>query len=258
MKNLDTLLHCVCNKQIKMEKKWGSNRSVDLKRMCPQQKARYLAYAEPSKEIQAWMAACHKRIHSRLAHEREKAWGKNPLQDLDSKLHQDTLIGQLKAAEARNRIRQMTLHCHNLKAIKQMAHHISCSMGSLVAAERHLWLNLSGMGDKDKVSLLDTPVKLSSLFSGAVNAMQEVLDRFRKAKQKTAAFSQFFPRLVKFIQASMSGAQANTSAREAQKMSVVAHLPPRRARETRWPQSQPSSKPDLRMIINAKQTKKRS
>ncbi|XP_053500429.1 uncharacterized protein LOC128619928 isoform X5 [Ictalurus furcatus] len=115
LKNLDTLLHCVCNKQIKMEKKWGSNRSVDLKRMCPQQKARYLAYAEPSKEIQAWMAACHKRIHSRLAHEREKAWGKNPLQDLDSKLHQDTLIGQLKAAEARNRIRQMTLHCHNLK-----------------------------------------------------------------------------------------------------------------------------------------------
>lgn len=98
-----------------MEKKWGSNRSVDLKRMCPQQKARYLAYAEPSKEIQAWMAACHKRIHSRLAHEREKAWRKNPLQDLDSKLHQDTLIGQLKAAEARNRIRQMTLHCHNLK-----------------------------------------------------------------------------------------------------------------------------------------------
>ncbi|XP_034168091.2 protein LKAAEAR1-like [Pangasianodon hypophthalmus] len=98
-----------------MEKKCGNKKSVDLKRMCPQQKARSLAYAEPSKEVQAWMAASHQRVLSRLAHEREKAWEKNPFQDLDSKLRHDTLIGQLKAAEARNRIRQMRLQCHNLK-----------------------------------------------------------------------------------------------------------------------------------------------
>lgn len=98
-----------------MEKKRGNKKSVDLKRMCPQQKARFLAYAEPSKEVQAWMAASHQRVVSRLAHVREKAQEKNPLQDLDSKLHHDTLIGQLKAAEARNRIRQMRQECHNLK-----------------------------------------------------------------------------------------------------------------------------------------------
>ncbi|XP_060792654.1 protein LKAAEAR1-like [Neoarius graeffei] len=98
-----------------MEKKWGNKNSVDLKKMCPQQKARYLAYAEPSKEVQAWMAASHQRVVSRLAHLKEKAQGKNSVQDLDSKLHHDTLIGQLKAAEARNRIRQMRQQCHNLK-----------------------------------------------------------------------------------------------------------------------------------------------
>lgn len=100
-----------------MEKKCGNKKSVDLKRMCPQQKARYLAYAEPSKEVQAWMAASHQRVLSRLAHEREKVWRGNPLQHLDSKLHHDTLIGQLKAAEARNRVRQMRLKCDNLKVL---------------------------------------------------------------------------------------------------------------------------------------------
>lgn len=98
-----------------MEKKRGNKKSVDLKRMCPQQKARNLAYAEPSKEVRAWMAASQQRVFSILAHERKKAWENNPLQELDSKLHHDTLIGQLKAAEARNRIRQMRLQCHNLK-----------------------------------------------------------------------------------------------------------------------------------------------
>ncbi|KAF7695988.1 protein LKAAEAR1-like isoform X2 [Silurus meridionalis] len=98
-----------------MEKKRRSKKSVDLKRMCPQQKARILAYAEPSKEVRAWMAASQQRIHSRLAHEKEKVSRENPLQDMESKLHNDTLTGQLKAAEARNRIRQMRLKCHNLK-----------------------------------------------------------------------------------------------------------------------------------------------
>lgn len=98
-----------------MEKKWNNKKSVDLKRMCPQQKARYLVYAEPSKEVQAWMAASHQRVLSRLAHEKEKAWGSNSLQDQNSKLTHDTLTGQLKAAEARDRIHQMRLKCHTLK-----------------------------------------------------------------------------------------------------------------------------------------------
>lgn len=98
-----------------MENKWGNKKSAVLKSMCAQQKARHQAYAEPSKEVRTWMAASQQRIISRLANERQNVLEINRFQDLDSKLHHDTLIGQLKAAEARNRIRHLRLQCHNLK-----------------------------------------------------------------------------------------------------------------------------------------------
>ncbi|KAL6482714.1 hypothetical protein MHYP_G00075860 [Metynnis hypsauchen] len=92
--------------------------------MCPQQRARHLAYAEPSKEVKGWMAAAKQRVRARPAQERTES-EKNPQHDSDSKLHQDVLIGQLKAEEARSRIRQKRLHEQNLRAqeIKLM---ISC------------------------------------------------------------------------------------------------------------------------------------
>ncbi|XP_017334774.3 BMP/retinoic acid-inducible neural-specific protein 3 [Ictalurus punctatus] len=101
--------------------------------------------------------------------------------------------------------------------------------------------------DKDKVSLLDSPVEPSGLFDVAVNAID---NRFCETKQQMVAFSQFLPRHVESIWESTSGA---SSAREAQKESVVAHLPPRRARGTKKSLLQPASRPDLRMIINAQQ-----
>lgn len=112
-----------------MEKKWENKKSVDLKRMCPQQKARDLAYAEPSKEVQAWIAASHQRILSRLNQEKEKMWAKHRPQGLDEKLKHDTLIGQLKAAEARNRIRQMRLQCQNMKVSNFPAISVCPAMG---------------------------------------------------------------------------------------------------------------------------------
>lgn len=98
-----------------MENKCGNKKGAVLKSMCPQQKARHQAYAEPSKEVRAWMAASQQRIISRLAKEKQNALEKNHFQDLDLKLHHGTLIGQLKAAEARNRIHHLRLQCHNLK-----------------------------------------------------------------------------------------------------------------------------------------------
>ncbi|KAL0175449.1 hypothetical protein M9458_027779, partial [Cirrhinus mrigala] len=41
------------------------------------------------------------------------------------------------------------------------------SMAALVAAERHLWLTLSDMKEKDRVLLLDTPLMPSGLFGNA-------------------------------------------------------------------------------------------
>lgn len=100
-------------------------------------------------------------------------------------------------------------------------------MGSLITTEMHLWLNLSGMGDKNKVSLLDTSDTPSGLFGSMVNS---IINRFWETKQQTASVSQFLPHRVEFPQATMSGARASTNVREAHKVSVVAHHPLQKAR----------------------------
>ncbi|KAI2642464.1 Lamina-associated polypeptide 2, isoform alpha [Labeo rohita] len=79
----------------------------------------------------------------------------------------------------------------SLRATKQTAHSISRSMTAMVAAERHLWLNLTGIKDRDKIFLLDAPVSTSGLFGDSVNT---VVTRFREAKRHTEAFDQFLPR----------------------------------------------------------------
>ncbi|KAL0164602.1 hypothetical protein M9458_040355, partial [Cirrhinus mrigala] len=59
----------------------------------------------------------------------------------------------------------------SLRATKETARAIGRSMASLVAAERHLWLTLSDMKEKDRVFLLDAPLSPSGLFGDAVNAV---------------------------------------------------------------------------------------
>ncbi|XP_035236831.1 protein LKAAEAR1-like isoform X2 [Anguilla anguilla] len=99
----------------------GSVTAAELKRMCPQQRARYLAYEEPSKEVQKVMSVTNQRLCARKAEARKnQETAQN--EDLEKK-RQDTLIGQLKAAEARNRIRHMRLRYQNrrptaLKAVR--------------------------------------------------------------------------------------------------------------------------------------------
>lgn len=60
-----------------------------------------------------------------------------------------------------------------------------------VAKERHLWLNLSGIKEKDKVFLLDALLPPSGLFSDTVNT---VINRFQHARKQSVAFQQFLPR----------------------------------------------------------------
>lgn len=56
--------------------------------------------------------------------------------------------------------------------------------------ERHLWLSLLGIREKEKSILLDTPISPSGLFSDAVST---VFDRFQAAKKQSEAFWQFIP-----------------------------------------------------------------
>ncbi len=50
---------------------------------------------------------------------------------------------------------------------------------SLATAERHLWLNLTDIREKEKAFLLDRQISSSGLFGDAVNA---VVDKFRAPK----------------------------------------------------------------------------
>ncbi|KAL0168323.1 hypothetical protein M9458_036545, partial [Cirrhinus mrigala] len=59
------------------------------------------------------------------------------------------------------------------------------SMAAMVVAERHLWLTLSDMNEKDRVFLLDAPLESSGLFGHAVNS---VISRYQEARKQAAAF----------------------------------------------------------------------
>ncbi|KAI2645311.1 Transposon Ty3-G Gag-Pol polyprotein [Labeo rohita] len=77
-----------------------------------------------------------------------------------------------------------------LRATKETARAIGRSMAALVAAERHLWLTLSDMKEKDRVFLLDAPLSPSGLFGNSVNS---VVDRYQEARKQAAAFQRFLP-----------------------------------------------------------------
>ncbi len=74
-----------------------------------------------------------------------------------------------------------------LRATKHTARAVGRSM---VAAERHLWLNLTEFREREKVFLMDAPISQSGLFWEAVSA---VVDKFRSAKTQSAA-EQSLPR----------------------------------------------------------------
>ncbi len=70
-----------------------------------------------------------------------------------------------------------------LRATKHTARAVGRSMVASVAAERHLWLNLTEIREKENVFLMDAPISQSGLFGEAVSA---VVDKFRSAKTQSA------------------------------------------------------------------------
>ncbi len=78
-----------------------------------------------------------------------------------------------------------------LRATKHTARAVGRSMAASVAAERHLWLNLTEIREREKVFLMDAPISQSGLFGEAVSA---VVDKFRSAKTQSVALKQFMQR----------------------------------------------------------------
>ncbi|CAM4674709.1 unnamed protein product [Leuciscus chuanchicus] len=115
----------------------------------------------------------------------------------------------------------------SLRATKETAPAIGRSMVALVATERHLWLNLSGIGDKDRACLLDAPVSPSGLFGDGVN---NVVDRFQEAKRQSAAFKELIPRRRSRSRGSAARGQSHEAAASSshlrQRESVASRAPP--------------------------------
>ncbi|KAK3576950.1 hypothetical protein CHS0354_017625 [Potamilus streckersoni] len=108
---------------------WKKIDPQTFKKLNPQQKSRYLAYEDPPKEITEAQQSVQKRLR-----EEKKQYKQDhapPTQEeVMEKEKQEKLIGQLKAAEARNRLRIMRLRYQANRA-QEIGHLISCQPTAL-------------------------------------------------------------------------------------------------------------------------------
>ncbi|MGL4479963.1 MAG: hypothetical protein ACRCVK_17290 [Aeromonas veronii] len=96
-----------------------------------------------------------------------------------------------------------------LHATKETAKGVGRSMAALVATERHLWLNLSDIRDRDKAALMDAPLSPVGLFGDAVTT---VVERFQETKKQSAAFQRFLPRRSKVPAETVKREQSRSAA----------------------------------------------
>ncbi|KAK3545899.1 hypothetical protein QTP70_016590 [Hemibagrus guttatus] len=130
-----------------------------------------------------------------------------------------------------------------LCATKQTARYIGHSMAALVATERHLWLNLMGIKDRDKSFLLDAPISPQGLFC------------HQELKRQLAAFKEFNSRCSENPGLS-SSLTCPPPDREEKKASVAhAPLPKYRKAGQRVRAQTHQMRPDLRMVISASVSK---
>ncbi|CAH1774596.1 unnamed protein product [Owenia fusiformis] len=102
-----------------------------LRKMAPQLKSRYQAYEEPPKEI----SDAQKEVKKRLRELKKKQTLANmptPQDEIQEQDKHEKLIGQLKAAEARNRLRIMRLRYQANRA-QEVNHLIACQPSALKA-----------------------------------------------------------------------------------------------------------------------------
>ncbi|KAI2645180.1 Lamina-associated polypeptide 2, isoform alpha [Labeo rohita] len=111
-----------------------------------------------------------------------------------------------------------------LRATKQAATAMGRSMAAMAVTERHLWVNLADLGRREKGFLLDVPVSPSELFGTSV---ETVIEKFREAKARSAAFKTFIPRWTRSEREHQRGPGPSRSEdrRQAQKASVAVWRP---------------------------------
>ncbi|MGL5643618.1 MAG: hypothetical protein ACRCW3_02480, partial [Metamycoplasmataceae bacterium] len=113
-----------------------------------------------------------------------------------------------------------------LRATKEAARCVGRSMASLVATERHLWLNLTEIKERDKSFLLNVPLSPDGLFGDAVSSVTE---RFQEARKQAAALQRFLPRKPQsspVVERVQQVPGKSSSHRAHQKESVASRAPP--------------------------------
>ncbi len=102
---------------------------------------------------------------------------------------------------------------------------IGRAMAAMVVKERHLWINLADIGEKEKHFLLDAQVSPSELFGTSVEI---VVDKFREARSRSAAYKKLIPRRPGFAPNTSGdpGQSGSAHYRQAQRQSVGAQAPP--------------------------------
>ncbi|KAM4692009.1 protein LKAAEAR1 [Rhinophrynus dorsalis] len=103
-------------------KKWKNISPGDVRKLPPIQRAKYMAYEQPSKDVAASLLRTQKRVKEHAL--RSVQQPQQVIEDME-KERQLKVVGQLKAAEARNRIRLMRLRFQCMKA-QELNHLVSC------------------------------------------------------------------------------------------------------------------------------------
>ena len=143
----------------------------------------------------------------------------------------------------------------SLRATKETAKSIGRSMAALVATERHLWLNLSEIKDKEKHFLLDAPVSTSGLFGDAVNS---AVIKSQEASKQAATLQKLLPRRSFFEAAEREqphSSKKSAEHRATQKQSVSSRAPPQKYRGhggRSQTQQSPRGRTVLRTVITTK------
>ncbi|KAM4031523.1 protein LKAAEAR1 isoform 1-T8 [Anomaloglossus baeobatrachus] len=116
----------------------------DIKKMDPMQRARYMAYEQPSKTIAASLLMTQNRLKDHAL--KTLAGPKQRVLDPEQE-RQMKVVGQLKAAEARNRIRLMRLRFQCMRA-QELNNLISCQPTARDAIRLEVFLPTRPHADK--------------------------------------------------------------------------------------------------------------
>lgn len=132
---------------------WKALSKKEIQKLPPQQRSKYLAYEPAPKECGEAMSAARKRLKE-LEKSRRKQQKPPPIEEVIENEKHTKIIGQLKAAEARNRIRLMRLRYQNNRS-SEVTHLISCQPTALKAVR----LQSLVPPNPDKICIRDLLVK---------------------------------------------------------------------------------------------------